>query len=101
MQQLALKSKFTCNFILGEGGVHKPWQIPTCLTALCTWVHFLARRRIHTNNYILLHFPKETNTIGKNSDAFYSFHTNVQFRLKKSNFRTITWRISSYDSKQY
>ncbi len=47
---------------------------------LCTWVHFLARCEIHTNNkYISLQFPKEMNTRGsKTPMPFIPFHTNVQ-----------------------
>ncbi len=48
---------------------------------LCTWVHFLARHEIRTNNYILLqfHFPKETNTRGSKAPTpFTPFHTNLQ-----------------------
>ncbi len=67
---------------------------------LCSWVHFLARCEIHSNKYISLQFPKETNTRGSNSDAFYSFsHKCTEFRLKKHNLRTIAWRISCYDFK--
>ncbi len=50
-------------------------------THLRTWVHFLARHKICTNNYILLQFPKETNT-----------------RDSKT-LSTSTWRISCYDFK--
>ncbi len=69
---------------------------------LCTWVHFLARHEIRTNNYILLqfHFPKETNTRGSKAPTpFTPFHTNLQFWLIKRIFRTITLRISCYDFK--
>ncbi len=48
---------------------------------LCTWVHFLARHEIRTNNYILLQFqfPKETNTRGSKAPTpFTPFHTNLQ-----------------------
>ncbi len=46
---------------------------------LCTWVHFLTRQEIRTNNYILLQFPKETNTRGsKTLTPFTPFHTNLQ-----------------------
>ncbi len=65
---------------------------------LRTWVCFLARHKICTNNYILLQFPKETNTRG--SKTFYSFsHKFTEFWLIKHNFRTITWTISCYDFK--
>ncbi len=62
-----------------------------------TWMHFLARHEIRTNNYILLqfHFPKETN-----SDTFYSFsYKFTEFWLIKRIFRTITLKISCYDFK--
>ncbi len=46
---------------------------------LCIWVHFLARHEICTNYYILLQFPKETNTRGsKTLTPFTPFHTNLQ-----------------------
>ncbi len=48
---------------------------------LCTWVRFLARHEIRTNNYILLRFqfPKETNTRGSKAlTPFTTFHTNLQ-----------------------
>ncbi len=46
---------------------------------LHTWVHFLVRHEICTNNYILLQFPKETNTRGsKTVTPFTPFHTNLQ-----------------------
>ncbi len=46
---------------------------------LRTWVHLLARHEICTNNYILLQFPKETNTRGsKTLTPFTHFHTNSQ-----------------------
>ncbi len=59
---------------------------------LRNWVHFLARHQICTNNYILLQFPKETNTKGsKTLTPFTPFHKNVQsFDLIKRNFHTIT-----------
>ncbi len=66
-------------------------------------VHFFVtlRHQIHTNNYILLPFPKETNNRGsKTSDTVCSFsHKCTEFWLIKRNFRTITWRISCYDFK--
>ncbi len=50
----------------------EPWHVRT-------WVHFLARQKIHTNNYILLQFPKETNTRGSKTLTYFSpFHTNLQ-----------------------
>ncbi len=46
---------------------------------LHTWVHFLVKHEICTNNYILLQFPKETNTRGsKTLTPFTPFHTNLQ-----------------------
>ncbi len=66
---------------------------------LRTWVHFLSRHEICTNNYILLQFPKETNTSSKNLTPFTPFHTNLQFWLIKRTFHTITWKISCYDFK--
>ncbi len=45
----------------------------------------LARREIRTNKYISLQFPKEMNTRGSKTDAFYSFsHTFTEFWLKKA-----------------
>ncbi len=67
---------------------------------LRTWVHFLARHEICTNNYILLQFPKETNTRGSKKDTFYSFsHKFTEFWLIKCHFCPITWRISCCDFK--
>ncbi len=41
---------------------------------LHSWVHILARNEIHTNNYILLQFPKETNTrVSKTPTSFILF----------------------------
>ncbi len=46
---------------------------------LHTWVHFLARHEICPNNYILLQFPKETNTRGSETlTPFTPFHTHLQ-----------------------
>jgi len=60
----------------------KVWLHPRCVLGylvswhLRTWVHVLARHKICTNNYILLQFPKETNTRG--SETITHFHTNLQ-----------------------
>ncbi len=60
----------------------------------------LARCEIRTNKYISLQFPKEMNTRGSKTDAFYSFsHKFTEFWLKKRNYHTITWWISCYDFK--
>ncbi len=46
---------------------------------LHSWVHFLARHEICTNNCLLLQFPKETNTRGNKTLTYFTpFHTNVQ-----------------------
>ncbi len=52
----------------------------------CTWVHFLERHDICTNNYILLQFPKDTRG-SKTLTPFYCFsHKCAEFRLIKRNF---------------
>ncbi len=40
---------------------------------LCTWVHFLARCKIHANKYVLLQFPKEMITTGSKTQMPYLF----------------------------
>ncbi len=46
---------------------------------LRTWLHFLARHEICTNNCIWLQFTKDTNTRGsKTLVTFTPFHTNLQ-----------------------
>ncbi len=57
---------------------------------LCTWVHFLTRREIRTNNYISLQFPEEMNTKG----------TRV-FDLKSVIFPQLHEEYHVVTSKQY
>ncbi len=59
-----------------------------------TWVNFLARHEIRTNNYILLKFPKETNTRGsKTLTPFTPFHTNLDY-TNNPNFHYTTGTLS-------
>ncbi len=51
---------------------------------LHTGLHFLVRHEIRTNNYILLQFPKETNTRSSKTDTFYYFSHNFTVLINKA-----------------
>ncbi len=57
-------------------GLFLPGLVAFTYVPECT---FLARHQIRTNKYILLQFPKETNTRGsKTLTPFTPFYTNLQ-----------------------